>query len=82
MEQLKTQTRRIVCRFDDTPPAAAGIHGLLHAETVGKELVLTVCNFSDDTLAAVKALSPRTLTVEDMSLEEIFIAMVGGGRSR
>ena len=78
MEELKSKTRRIVCQFDGVPPRSDGIYGLLQAETMGKELVLAVRNYSDETIAAVKALKPRTMTVEDMSLEEIFIALVGG----
>jgi ABC-2 type transport system ATP-binding protein len=79
LDQLKAGVRRIVTRFADTPPAAPAIPGLLGAEAVGKELLLTVRDFGDDTLAAVRALSPQEIRVEDLGLEDIFVALVGKG---
>ena len=80
MEELKARMRRIVCRFDGPPPAVTGMDGVLSAEAIGKELVVIVNNFSDDTPAMLRQLHPLALEVEDMSLEDIFIAMVGHGK--
>ncbi len=80
MEQLKAGMRRLVCQFAVPPPAPADLPGLLHAEAIGKELVLTVRDYTDDTLAAVHALKPQSVQVEAMSLEDIFVALVGEGK--
>ncbi|HEY3380105.1 MAG TPA: ABC transporter ATP-binding protein [Armatimonadota bacterium] len=80
MEELKAGMRRIVCPFAGLPPAASEIPGMLHAETFGKELVLTVNGFSEETLAAVHRLRPLTVQVEDMCLEDIFVALLGEGK--
>lgn len=77
MEALKTGTRRLVLQFDGTPPAVAGISGVLQSSAVGKTLEIAVRDFSEETVAAAQRLNPRTLTVEDMGLEDIFVAMVG-----
>ncbi len=80
MAELKARTRRIVCRFTAPPPAPPRLPGLLGAETVGKELLLTVRDYNEDTLTAVKSLNPAALQVEDLGLEDIFVAMVGQGK--
>ena len=77
LEELKARTRRIVCQFTTPPPSPPPLPGLLGAETVGKELLLTVRDYSEDTLSAVKSLHPSSLQVEDLGLEDIFVAMVG-----
>ncbi len=80
MEELKTRTRRLVCGFTAESPTPPPLPGLLGAESVGKELLLTVRNFNDETLAAVRTLNPASLQVEDLSLEDIFVALVGKGK--
>ncbi len=80
MEELKTHTRRLVCGFTAPPPKPPRLRGLLDAETVGKELLLTVRDFSEETLAAARALNPASLQVEDLCLEDIFVALVGKGK--
>jgi len=80
MEELKARTRRIVCQFTAPPPAPPRLPGLLGTETVGKELLLTVRDYSEETLASVKTLHPVALQVEDLGLEDIFVAMVGKGK--
>jgi len=79
LDELKSGTRRLVCQFPAIPPAPAHIPGLLHAEAVGKDLVLTVRDYDEQTLAATHALKPDSVEVEDLSLEDIFVAMVGKG---
>jgi len=80
LEELKSGTRRLVCRFPAIPPAPARIPGLLHAEKLGKDLVLTVRDYNEQTLVAAHALKPESVEVEDLSLEDIFVAMVGKER--
>jgi ABC-2 type transport system ATP-binding protein len=77
LDQLKAQTRRLVCQFDTPPSAPPEIPGLLQAEQVGKEWLLTVGEFDDTTLSSVQ--DATSITVEDLSLEDIFVARVGKG---
>ena len=81
LDELKSGTRRLVAQFPHIPPAPAHIPGLLHAEKIGKELVLTVRDYSEHTLSAIHALKPDAVEVEDLSLEDIFVAMVGKERA-
>jgi len=78
LEEVKAGVRRIVCTFPASPPPPA-LPGLLHTEVEGKTLLCTVRDFGEATLAAARALHPATLAVEDLSLEDIFVALVGKG---
>jgi ABC-2 type transport system ATP-binding protein len=78
VEELKARTRRIICRFAGAPPSFASLPGILQGEAIGKELLLTTNEFSEDTLGLLRQrLQPQTIQVEDMGLEDIFVAMVG-----
>jgi len=68
--------RRVVLTFADEAPAAEGIDGVLAEERSKRQLVLTVESWSDETRAALEALEPSSLRVEDCSLEDIFVAYV------
>ncbi|OPZ83430.1 MAG: hypothetical protein BWY76_02282 [bacterium ADurb.Bin429] len=78
LEELKASVRRIVCTFPEPPPTPE-LPGLLRAEVEGKTLLCTVRDFGEATLAAARALNPTALAVEDLSLEDIFVALVGKG---
>jgi len=78
LDSLKSRIRRIVLGFADTPPSTASIPNVLSSEALGHQLAVTVRDFSEVTLAAARGLKPLDLTVEDMSLEDIFVALVGG----
>ncbi len=78
LEDVKARMRRLVLAFE-TPPAGLEEripHALSCAQS-GRQITAVVDNYSDDTLAAVQALHPLQLAVEDMSLEDIFVALVG-----
>ena len=76
IEELKAGVKRINAIFEDTPPTIR-VDGLLSSEAAGRQVRLTVQDFSDDTLAQVRRHNPRSVDVEDMSLEDIFVALVG-----
>ena len=76
IDDLKAGVKRISAVFEETPPAMH-LDGLLHTETAGRQIKLTVNDFSDKTLAQAKGYNPRSVEVEDMSLEDIFVALVG-----
>lgn len=76
LESLKSRVRRAVLTFEGEAPEPAGIEGVLARERSKRQLVLTVERWSGETCAALEALGPSSLNVEDCSLEDIFVAYV------
>lgn len=76
LEALKARVRRVVLTFEGEAPGPEGIAGVLAAERAGRQFVLTVERWSDETRAALEAMGPNSLRVEDCSLEDIFVAYV------
>lgn len=76
LEALKTRVRRAVLGFDTEAPEPDGIEGVLAQERSGRQLVLTLAQWSQDARAALEPLRPTSLTIEDCSLEDIFVAYV------
>jgi ABC-2 type transport system ATP-binding protein len=76
LETLKSRVRRAVLTFEGEAPSADGIEGVLAQERSKRQLVLTVDRWSDETRAALEALGPSSLDVQDCSLEDIFVAHV------
>jgi len=78
LEELKAKVKRLVLSFE-TPPAdlAKRLPNTLQVSEAGRQAIAIVNDFSEDTLAAARALNPARLDVEDLSLEDIFVAMVG-----
>ena len=77
MEDLKSAVRRLVLSFDSMPSSFAGISDLVAVETAGRQAVVTTKSFSESTVAQAKAMHPSDIDVQDLSLEEIFVALVG-----
>jgi len=78
LEALKQEVRRLVLAFE-TPPAelARALPGVLQVEAAGRQAAVLVEGFGEATLAAARALKPAHLEVEDLGLEDIFVALVG-----
>jgi len=76
IEELKGSVKRINLVFEEAVPQVQ-VQGLLVYENVGRQVQLTVKDFSDATLAQIKGYSPRSIRVDDLSLEDIFVALVG-----
>ena len=76
LDEMKSSIKRLVLGFD-TPPASPRIPGLLTTESSGRQLAVTVRDFSDETVAAAKALGASDISVQDLNLEDIFVALVG-----
>lgn len=78
MDDLKAKVKRVVMTLD-TPTRDFSAMGsqVLSVEHSGRQSVAVVQDFSEKTLAAAQALKPTDIRVEDMSLEDIFCAMVG-----
>jgi ABC-2 type transport system ATP-binding protein len=78
LDDLKSRVKRIVLSFDQAPPPVAAISGdALSIDHAGRQCALTVRDFSDQTVAKARALKPVDIRVDDLGLEDIFVAMVG-----
>lgn len=77
MDDLKKSVKRLVLTFDNIPGPFNTIPGLLSVENGGRQAAITVRDFSDETLAKARQLDPSNVTVQDMNLEDIFVALVG-----
>ena len=76
LEELKRSVRRLVLTFA-VQPAEIALPNTLLVEQKGRQTLVVVSDFNDATIAAAQALCPSNLTVGDLSLEDIFVAMVG-----
>lgn len=76
LEELKRSVRRLVLTFAEQP-AEIALPNTLLVEQKGRQTLVVVSDFNDATIAAAQALCPSNLTVGDLSLEDIFVAMVG-----
>jgi ABC-2 type transport system ATP-binding protein len=77
MEDLKSSVKRLVLCFDKIPASFNSVPGVLLSEVSGRNAEITVQGYGENTLCAAKALKPIDITVEDLGLEDIFVAMVG-----
>jgi hypothetical protein len=50
-------------------------------EGAGREVELTTFDFSENLRARLEALEPEWMDVENLSLEEIFVAVAGGEKN-
>jgi ABC-2 type transport system ATP-binding protein len=80
-ELARERFKRIRLRFSGAPPA---VHEpeVRRTEGAGREVVLTTFDFSEELRARLLALEPEWMEVENLSLEEIFIAVAGGEQNR
>jgi len=77
MEELKASVKRLVLSFDSSPGSFAAISDVVSTEAAGRQVAVTVKSFSENTLAQAKTMGPSDIDVQELSLEEIFVALVG-----
>jgi ABC-2 type transport system ATP-binding protein len=79
LDELKAKVKRVVLSFEGAPAPSHWISdGVLATEHSGRQSAIVVRDFSDETIAKAKAAKPTDIRVDDLSLEDIFVAMVGG----
>jgi len=78
MDDLKGSIKRLILSFPENAPQMK-IDGLVASELSGRQARLVVRNHSDLVMAQVKKYQPQSIEVEDLSLEDMFVALVGEG---
>ncbi len=81
LESLKSGTRRIRAVYPAGTPAAFPVSGLMHVDRSPHHAVLTVAGYEPSCEDDLRAAGASSVEVIDMSLEEIFVETVKGGRS-
>lgn len=76
IEGLKAEVKRIVLTFADPPSSLTCIPNILQVESRDRQSTVIVSDYTDETLAAVRAMHPTSIDVQDMCLEDIFVALV------
>jgi ABC-2 type transport system ATP-binding protein len=79
IEDLKRSVKRITLTFDINPPKMMSVYGGLTRETEGRQTRIVVRGFSEKTMADVKSFNPTNIKVDDLPLEDIFVAMARKG---
>jgi len=78
VEELKDNVKRIRMIFDDTVPEDLSVSGLLKKESSGHEVSVIVKDFKKELMDEISnRYKPKTSEVQTLTLEDIFIAMVG-----
>jgi ABC-2 type transport system ATP-binding protein len=76
-EDLFATVKAVRLTFGDTVPSDLSCAGMLTRRVEGREAVVTVRDFdSEKTAAELRRFSPSELAVEDLTLEDIFIALL------
>jgi ABC-2 type transport system ATP-binding protein len=75
-ERARERFKRIRLRFPGAPPPIQEPE-VKRTNGQGREVALTTFDFSDELRARLEALRPEWMDVENLSLEEIFIAVAG-----
>ena len=78
MDDLRRGARRVRLQFADAAPANIACDGLLRVAVDGREAIATFDRFDESkTPEMLKKYAPQGLCVEPMSLEDLFIEVVG-----
>lgn len=79
-DRFKESLRKVVLQFDAKPPEFPGCDGLVSQRQVGSKLELIVMGYNGSHQKLVESLSPRTIEVIDLNLEDAFIEYTRGPR--
>jgi ABC-2 type transport system ATP-binding protein len=77
MEELKASVKRLVLTFEAAPKSFGSIPGLLCVDGGGRQVALTVRDFSEATIGLARVLGANSVAVQDLTLEDIFVSLVG-----
>lgn len=77
LQELKDTVKKVRVTFREDPASDIRIEGARHIARDGREWVVTYDNFAEDRLASLRQLPIAGLQVIDLSLEDIFVVLVG-----
>jgi ABC-2 type transport system ATP-binding protein len=79
LDEAKARIKRLVLSFDGpVPPLTPISDDVLSTERNGRQAAVVLRDFSSETACKAQSLKPTDIRVDDLSLEDIFVAMVGG----
>jgi ABC-2 type transport system ATP-binding protein len=73
LEELKRRIRKLRLTFTNTAPKNLQLTEIINQQTDGREMVLTIANYSEQKQAIINTYRPESCTEIPMSLEDIFI---------
>ena len=73
LEELKDRVKKLRVIFPDRAPQELYITEIIHQQTQGREMALTVANWNAQKQAILKTFKPESCTEVPMTLEDIFI---------
>lgn len=79
-DQFKQSIRKVVLEFSGNPPDFPECRGLVSTHRVGNKLELVVVGYGEEHQELVESLSPQSVDVLDLNLEDAFIEYTRGRR--
>ena len=79
-EHFKESIRKVVMVFHGQPPEFPACPGLVSNRRVGSKLELVVVGYDDEHRRLAESLSPKSLEVVELNLEEAFIEYTRGSK--
>lgn len=78
VEDLLQSMKRVRLGFEETAPRSCACDGLVNFRANGREALVTIDGFdAERTVRDLSVLRPAQITVEDLTLEEAFVEIVG-----
>jgi ABC-2 type transport system ATP-binding protein len=77
LESFQSSVQEVQLRFEGAPPKVPPIPGLLQAFRTEHELRVTCVHYNGETEKALRALSPVSMEVVPMRLEDAFVSYLG-----
>jgi ABC-2 type transport system ATP-binding protein len=77
LDTFRNNVRQFVLLFSDTPPQVTNIPGVLQQLRAENELIITLANPTEQTIALLRALNPQSISDSPMGLEDAFINYLG-----
>ena len=80
VDELKKRLRRAVAIFEDDAPREVDVPGKIDAQSTGRVLSVVAEGGNGDLAATLRGLGATSVELEPLSLEEILVACLRGGR--
>jgi ABC-2 type transport system ATP-binding protein len=79
-EVFKEAVKKVVLEFGGQPPAAPPCPGVVGSRQVGRRLEMVVVGYTEEQRRTIDSLSPRSVEVVELNLEDAFIEYTRGPR--